>query len=147
MMLTIEEIATDGETAQMYRLGASPLLLNIIQRLGLVKLIDELCPTKRTVSNGQGALAFLLVRLLKPKALYKIETWLAASGLDAVLEHPAEKFNDDALGRMMEDVEKAQESLWLGWIGNALSVYPELTGRFIHYDVTSSYFEGVYEAS
>ena len=147
-MLTLEQIGTVHENGQAIHLGASPLLLNVIEQLGFEELINQVCPNgQQRVSNGRAALAVLLGRLLNPKALYKVEDWLESSGLETLLGHPAEKFNDDLLGRMMDDVAEQTESLWISIIGRALQAYPDLAGRFTHYDVTSTYFEGKYANS
>jgi transposase len=97
------------------------------------------------VAHGQSALALLLTRLLKPKALSKVEDWYAASGLDILLEHDAEKFNDDCLGKMLDAVSEQSDAIWVSVIGQALQQYPALAERVIQYDITSCYFEGAYE--
>jgi len=136
-VLTIEEIGVSYKNGQTIHLGASPLLMSVIERLGIEELVNEHCPSGRQeVSNGKAALAVLLSRLLNPKALYKIEDWLHESGLETLLETGAEKFNDDLLGRMMDTISEQSEALWVEVVGRALAAYPELVGCFIHYDVT-----------
>ena len=73
-MLTLEEIGVSYKNGQAIHLGGSPLLLKVIERLGIEEVINERCPRgQQKVSNGQAALAIVLSRLLNPKALYKIE--------------------------------------------------------------------------
>jgi transposase len=144
-MLTLEEIGVSYENGRAIHLGASPLLLKVIERLGIEELIDEQCPSgQQKVSNGKAALAIVLSRLLNAKALYKIEDWLSESGLATLLGCEAEKFNDDLLRRMLDAVSEQSEALWVELVGRAFAAYPELVGSFIHYDVTSTYFEGEY---
>jgi transposase len=144
-VLTLEEIGVSYKNGEAIHLGASPLLLKVIERLGIEELINEQCPSgQQKVRNGQAALAIVLSRLLNPKAMYKIEEWLSESGLAALLGGGAEKFNDDLLGRMMDSVAEQSEALWVELIGRAFQAYPKLVGCFIHYDVTSTYFEGEY---
>jgi transposase len=144
-VLTLEEIGVSYKHGQAIHLGASPLLLTVIEGLGIEELINERCPSgQQKVSNGQAALAIVLSRLLNPKALYKIEDWLSESGLEALLGAGAEKFNDDLLGRMMDSVAEPSEGLWVELMGRAFQAYPDLVGDFVHYDVTSTYFEGEY---
>jgi transposase len=147
-MLHIEDIASAKENVRIYRLGGSPLLLEIIKRLEIEEIIDQACPCgKQNVSNGRAAIAMLLNRLLRPKALYKVEDWLAATGLHELLGHEAAAFNDDLLGRMLDSIAERREALWVGLIGRALQAYPDLMDSFTHYDVTSCYFEGEYADS
>jgi transposase len=89
----------------------------------------------------------VLNRLLKPKAMYKVGEWLGESGLADWLGHPAEAFNDDRLGRTLDAISEQTEELWMKIVGRALKSYPQLAGEFIHYDLTSCYFEGKYAES
>lgn len=85
-MLTLEEIGVGHKNGRAIHLGASPLLLEVIERLGIEALINQHCPTgRRKVSCGKAALVIVLSRLLNPKALYKIEDWLRESGLETLL--------------------------------------------------------------
>jgi len=147
-VLTLEEIGGSYQNGQAIHLGSSPLLLAVTERLGIEELINRHCLSgQQKVSNGKAALAMVLSRLLNPKALYKIEDWLRESGLETLLGCGAEHFNDDLLGRMLDAVYEKREALWVDLIGWALQAYPDLVGRFIHYDVTSTYFEGEYANS
>jgi transposase len=142
--------ANDFENAirqhQVHKLAGSPLLWQIMETLKIEETIDAHCPSaeKQEVPHGQAALALLLTRLLKPKALSKVEAWYAASGLDILLEHDAEKFNDDCLGNMLDAVSEQSDAIWVSVIGQALQAYPALAERVIQYDITSCYFEGAY---
>jgi transposase len=148
MMLRLEDIGVSHQNGRAIHLGASPLLLEVIERLGIEELINAHCPSGRQkVSYGKAALAIMLSRLLSPKAMYKIEDWLRESGIESLLGCRAEKFNDDLLARMMDVVSEQSEALWIDLIGRAFQAYPELLDRFIHYDVTSTYFEGEYANS
>ncbi len=147
-MSQAEEFHNAVRNQRVYKLGASPLLWHIIEQLKIEARIDEHCPSgKHDVSNGRAALALLLTRLLRPKALYKVEHWLEASGLDNLLGHEASELNDDCLGRVLDAVSEHTETLWMKAVGQALKTYPELAGLVIHYDITSCYFEGVYADS
>jgi len=132
---------------QVHKLAGSPLLWQIMESLKIEETIDAHCPSaeKQEVPHGQAALALLLTRLLKPKALSRIQDWYGASGLDVLLKHDAEKFHDDCLGNMLDAVSEHSEAIWVSVIGQALQQYPALAERVIQYDITSCYFEGAYE--
>ena len=147
MMTQADEFLSNLRGQRIYKLGASPLVWGTIRQLNIEGIIDGRCPGEQEVSTGRAALAILMTRLLKPKALYKIEEWLGETGLNEMLGHPAERFNDDRLGRMLDQVAEHTDPLWVEVMGQALARYPGLAGRFIHYDVTSCYFEGEYAQS
>jgi transposase len=132
----------------VYKLAGSPLLWQIMNTLQIEETTDEHCPCgDRIVSHGQAALALLLTRLIRPKALYKVAGWLKRSGIAVLLEHEAKQFTDDALGGTLDAIGEQTEGLWIKLVGQALTHYPEVAERVIQYDITSCYFEGAYEES
>src|SRR3989304_4213982 len=102
MMTQADEFLSNLRGQRIYKLGASPLVWGTIRQLNIEGIIDGRCPGEQEVSTGRAALAILMTRLLKPKALYKIEEWLGEPGLNEMLGHPAERFNDDRLGGMLD---------------------------------------------
>ncbi len=132
-----------------HQIAGSPLLLEIMSRLGIEQNIDAHAPSgaKQQVSHGQAGLALLLTRLLQPKALYKVSQWLSSTGVDIVLDHEAEAFTDDCLGRMLDAISEQDEAIWLDVLGAVVRAYPEMVEKVIQYDITSVYFEGRYAES
>lgn len=145
--------ATDFQNAlkqqQFHKIAGSPLLLEIISRLGIEQIIDENASSgeKQQVSHGQAGLALLLTRLLQPKALYKVSEWLSGTGVDIVLDHDAEAFTDDCLGRMLDAISEQGEAIWLDLLRAVVETYPQMVEKVIQYDLTSVYFEGRYSDS
>lgn len=123
---------------QFHKIAGSPLLLDIMSRLGIEKIIDQHAPSgeKQRVSHGQAGLALLLTRLLQPKALYKVSEWLSSTGVDVVLKHEAEAFTDDCLARMLDAISEQGEAIWLAVLGAVVSAYPEMLDKVIQYDIT-----------
>ncbi len=134
---------------EFHKIAASPLLMDIISQLGIEEIIDDHAPAgeKQRVTHGQAGLALLLTRLLQPKALYKVAEWLSSTGVDIVLDHEAEAFTDDCLGRMLDAISQQEEAIWLDILRVVVAVYPEMWDRVIQYDITSMYFEGRYAGS
>lgn len=145
-MTQAKEFENAIRNQRVYKLGASPLLWQIMEELDLEGILNSV-PTGREVSNGQAGMAMVLTRLLRPKALYKVAGWLGASGLEGLFEHKAEAFNDDSLGRMLDDISEHTEEMWMKVVGQALASYPEMAEEVVHYDITSCYFEGAYKES
>ena len=134
---------------QYHKIAGSPLLLEIISSLGIEQIIDEHAPSgeKQRVSHGQAGLALLLTRLLQPKALYKVSEWLSSTGVEIVLDHEAEAFTDDCLGRMLDAISEQGEAIWLDVLRAVVESYPQMVEKIIQYDLTSVYFEGRYSDS
>ena len=143
-----EKLKAAIQNQRIYQVGASPLVWGIMETLGIEELTDEQCPPgDQTISHGRTTVGMVLNRLIKPKAMYKVGEWLGKTGLADWLGHPAEEFNDDRLGRTLDAISDQTEELWLKIVGRALKRYPKLAGEFIHYDLTSCYFEGKYAES
>ena len=134
---------------EFHKIAASPLVMDIISRLGIEQIVDTHAPAgeKQRVTHGQAALAILLTRLLQPKALYKVAEWLSSTGVDIVLDHAAEAFTDDCLGRMLDAISEQEEAIWLAVLRGVIEAYPEMWDTIIQYDLTSMYFEGRYAES
>ncbi|MCP4541480.1 MAG: IS1634 family transposase [Chloroflexi bacterium] len=143
-----EKLMAAVQNQRIYKVGASPLVWGIMETLGIEELTDEQCLRgDQTISHGRTTVGLVLNRLIKPKAMYKVGEWLGKTGLADWLGRPAEEFNDDRLGRTLDALSDQTEDLWMKIVGRALKSYPKLAGEFIHYDLTSCYFEGKYAES
>lgn len=124
-------------------LGAIPLLVPILENLGLREIVGRYLVSVNDVDNGTVALALCLNRLLAPKPLYKVETWLADTVLPEYLGVDAGKLHDDRLGRFLDDLEPHLDAIWQALCLRALTRY-QVDLSVILYDLTSFYFEGDY---
>lgn len=149
MMNQAEAFQKAVEKQEFHKIAASPLLMDIISRLGIEEIIEQHTPSgeKQQVSHGQAGLALLLTRLLQPKALYKVSEWLSSTGIEIILDHEAEAFTDDCLGRMLDAVSEREEAIWLDLLRAVIENYPEMLDTVIQYDITSVYLEGLYTES
>jgi len=71
----------------VHTLGALPLLLPILERLGLREVVNQHCqPVNSGADLDVGLTALVLVcnRLLAPQALVHVETWLGQDGAAGV---------------------------------------------------------------
>lgn len=73
----------DRETTKI--LGAIPLNLPFLERLGLCEIINQILVSVNDVDNSTVALVLCLNRLLAPRPLYRIEEWLAETVLPETL--------------------------------------------------------------
>ncbi len=87
-------------------LGALPVLLPIMEQLGLRELVNRHCaPAGESATDlDPGLVTVLLVanRLLAPKPLVHVEAWLAETALPELLGMEAAQGNDDRLARTLD---------------------------------------------
>jgi len=87
-------------------LGALPVLYALLEVLQIRKIINRHCPTAGAVDHGAVAVVLVLNRLMAPRPLYHVADWLARTVLVYTLGVPAEKFNDDRLGRTLDAISQ-----------------------------------------
>jgi len=127
-------------------IGAIPMLMPILGDLEVVDIVDKHCPGKEQVSHGKTVITLVLNRLLAPKPLYKVSKWLGGTVLEDVLGVEAEQMYDSRLGRALDDLQPELEAVWQEIVLRAILNY-DIELNFLHYDITSIYFEGEYEDS
>src|SRR6476661_2367125 len=92
---------SDVETAAF---GVLALIEPLIQKIDLVKIINQHLPVDAQAEFDHGSILSLLVaaRLYSPVALSNVSQWAAQSGADTLFGIPAAKLNDDRLGRSLD---------------------------------------------
>ena len=125
-------------------LGAIPILLPILQRLNVVSIINRYCPCEADVDEGTVALIMALNRLMSPRPLYKVADWMAETVLEDTLGISAEKLHDRRLGDLLDAIHPHIDNIWKDIVHSAFRQY-HISLDFIHYDITSLYFQGEYE--
>ena len=133
--------------AQLRRhLGALPILYALLEILQVRQIINRHVPTAAQVDHGTVALVLILNRLSAPRPLYQVADWLAQTVLVYTLGIPAEKFNDDRLGRTLEAIAPHAEAIWQDVVHVALLRF-DLDVRFLFYDLTAFVVHGEYAKS
>jgi transposase len=129
------------------QLGALPLLLPLRERLGLRAIINRRChPTDTTPADLDLGLVIgvlVLNRLLAPKPLVHVETWLAGTALPDLWGIEAVQCHDDRLARALDALYPPLDALWQDLIVAALSAFAIDLARLAH-DITSVSFCGAY---
>lgn len=128
------------------RLGAVPVLMPIFRRLQVAKVVDRHCPGKETVSHGTTIVTLGINRLMSPKPLYQVDEWMAETVLEDTLGVSADQMHDVRLGRTLDDLHPYLGAIWQDIVVQAIVEY-HLDLEFLHYDITSIYFEGEYANS
>jgi hypothetical protein len=92
------------------------------------------------------AVVLILNRLMAPRPLYHVADWLARTVLVYQLGVPAEKFNDDRLGRTLDAISQHTRDIWLDVVHRAL-VQAEIDLSLLFYDLTAFVVHGAYSNS
>jgi transposase len=127
-------------------LGAIPVLVPILQRLHVIETVDDHCPGKEGVSHGTTIGILTLNRLMAPRPLYKVKDWMAETVLEDTLDVSADQMHDTRIGRTLDDLHPHLGAIWQDLVVQAILEY-DIDLRFLHYDITSIYFEGEYTES
>lgn len=127
-------------------LGSIVFTLPFIQSLGLQQIVDKHCPYDGALSHGQVFVIIVLNRLHSPHPLYKVGEWAAEVGLTRLLHIDPAALHDDRLADTLVAVYRHQEAIQTDLTLVAVERYG-LKLDEIHYDLTSVFFRGLYEAS
>jgi transposase len=138
------EFASNVDKQLSRWLGAIPVLVPIFQNLNVVSIINRYCPCQADVDEGTVALVLALNRLMSPRPLYKVAEWMAETVLEETLGISPEKLHDRRLGDLLDAIHSHIDNIWKDIVHQAFQRYG-ISLDFIHYDITSLYFEGEYE--
>ena len=122
------------------------MLFPILRRLGVEQTINCHSAGAEEVSHGTTVEILTLNRLMAPKPLYKVKEWMAETVLEDTLGVGAEQMYDTRIGRTLDDLHAHLDAIWQDIAVQAVLEY-DIDLRFIHYDITSVYFEGEYTES
>jgi transposase len=129
-------------------LGAFPVLLPVIEQLGLREIVNRQCaPSGESATDlDPGLVTLLLVanRLLAPTPLVHVEAWLGESALPDLLDIDAAQGNDDRLARTLDGLAPHLDALWQDLVVAAIGAFA-LDLSKLCYDITSVSFCGAYE--
>jgi transposase len=136
------------ETQRIDHLG---IVAGICQEIGLIETVDrKVGQSERKVSCGQAVQAMVLNALgFVSRALYLMPDYLRNKPVDLLIDPAlsAEDFNDDSLGRSLDDLyQQGVTEVFARVASRALEVY-EIEHRFVHLDSSSFHLHGQYESS
>lgn len=127
-------------------LGALPVLVALLERLQVRQIIDHHCSTQSPVEHGAVALVLVLNRLMAPRPLYKVVDWVGSTLITKYLGIPADKFNDDRLGRTLDALSEHLPEIWTDIQQKALLHY-RIDLSVLFYDLTALIMTGQYAGS
>jgi transposase len=137
-------------TYQTQRIDHLGIVTGICQEIGLIEKIDaQVKSSNRKVSCGKGTQAIVLNALgFVGRALYLMPDYLHNKPVDLLIDPDltADDFNDDTLGRCLDDLYAAGVTeVFYRVASHALQVYG-IHSRFVHLDSSSFHLHGAYDA-
>jgi transposase len=139
-----------GKQAVQSVLNIGPLavLAPLLDRLDLAKIINRHVPPDQQLEYSHGDVLSLLLaaRLAKPTALVNVAEWAQKTGAELLWNIPADKLNDDRLGRSLDAFFEQRHAIQASATMHALQL-AELSLERIHFDPTHVLFEGAYLSS
>jgi len=133
-----------------FRREVGPLLLvqHVLERLGLVGLVDRHVPQRgrAELTTGEVVAALIANRLCAPAPLYDIAAWGSNAALHEVLGVPGMLLNDDRLGRALEAFAPVAESVRGAAALAAVEAFGADAAR-LHVDLTTLRVAGAYKDS
>lgn len=138
-----------GQRFETQRLDHLGIVAGISQEIGLIETIDErIGLVQRKISCGQAVQAMILNALgFSSRALYLMPDYLRNKPIDLLIAPglSADDFNDDTLGRSLDDLyASGVTELFAKIASKALTVYG-IRHQFVHLDSSSFHLHGEYE--
>jgi transposase len=126
-------------------LGPLALIAPLLQQLDIAAIIDQHLPAdpQQEFSHGPVLSLLLAARLCQPNALIHIRQWAHEHAADILWNIPADKLNDDRLGRCLDAFFDKRHSIMADVTLRALE-WTELSLQRLHFDTTDVRFCGSY---
>jgi len=139
-----------GQTAAQSVVNSGPLALvqPLLDQLDVEAIIDRHLPPdpQQEYSHGQVLNVLLMARLCHPTALVHVAEWAEKTGADIFANIPADKLNDDRLGRALDGFFEQRHSILASVTARALQV-TGMSMKDLHFDPTHLVLQGAYESS
>jgi Domain of unknown function (DUF4277) len=135
-------------TQDVVNAGPLALINPLLDRLDVEAVIDRHLPAdpQQEYTHGEVLRLLLAARLCAPTAPVNVAAWAERSGADIFTPIPADKLNDDRLGRSLDAFFEQRHSIQASVTARML----QLTGlelQRLHFDTTDILFAGAYENS
>ena len=129
-------------------IGTLALIAPLLDRMKVGSIINQHLPADPQAEYDYGRILSVLIaaRMFSPLALMNVGRWASETGADLMWNIPAEKLNDDRLGKALDRFFTQRHSILASF---ALHVSEELGVplSWLHYDPTHILLQGAYEES
>jgi transposase len=139
----MSSIPQEIEADQVHHL---PIVKAYADEIGLVEMVNQLVPTEMAVDPGTIVLGMILDTLSGRSPLYRLQDFFAQHDTELLLGKavPAEAFNDDTVGRVLDRLyDTGTSKLFTACAVRADRVFG-LEKRYVHFDTTSVRVYGDY---
>jgi transposase len=138
----------DSLSAESCNFGALAVIWPLLERMGVVEIINRHLPADPQAEYDHGTVLSLLAaaRLYSPVALVNVARWAEESGADILWNLPAEKITDDRLGKSLDAFFTQRHSI-LAAVALRISQEFAVPLTELHYDPTHILLHGAYEDS
>ncbi len=135
-------------TEEVVNLGPLALLDPLLERMQVADIIDRHLPPDPQLefSHGQVLSLLLAARLSSPTALVNVPAWAEKTGADILWNIPADKLNDDRLGRALDAFFTERHSI-LACVAEQVLRTANVPRDCLHFDPTHLLFYGAYDSS
>lgn len=129
-------------------LGPLAVVAPLLEQMDVAAIIDRHLPPDPQLefSHGQVLRLLLGARLAQPLALVNVAGWAQQSGAEYLWGIPADKLNDDRLGRSLDALFTQRHSILASVAAHVIDTF-RLPMNRLHYDTTHLLFYGAYDAS
>jgi transposase len=127
-------------------MGSLAVIAPLLERMAVADIIDRHLPVDPQAEFSHGRILSLLIaaRLYSPVALSNVAEWAVQSGADILWNVPADKLNDDRLGRSLVAFYSQRHSILSSLALNTAKDFV-IPLEYLHYDPTHILFTGAYE--
>lgn len=128
--------------------GSLGLLVPLLEKLNIANIIDRHLPTDPQAEFSHGTIlnVLLAARLHHPAALINVAGWAAEHGVEYLCNIPADKLNDDRLGRSLDAFFEERHAI-LAEVTCAVLRLTHLDLECCHFDPTHLILYGRYGSS
>jgi Domain of unknown function (DUF4277) len=129
-------------------LGPLAVVAPLLEQMDVAAIIDRHLPPDPQLefSHGQVLRMLLGARLAQPLALVNVAGWAEESGAEYLWGIPADKLNDDRLGRSLDAFFTQRHSILASVAAYVVHTF-RLPMNRLHYDTTHLLLCGAYDAS
>lgn len=129
-------------------LGPLAVVAPLLEQMDVAAIIDRHLPPDPQLEYSHGQVLRLLLgaRLSQPMALVNVAGWAQESGAEFLWGIPADKLNDDRLGRALDALFSQRHSILASVAAHVVSAF-RLPMQRLHYDTTHLLLCGVYDTS
>ncbi len=137
-----------NDNVEARNIGTLAVIAPLLKRMNVAEIIDQHLPADPRAEFDYGSILSVLIaaRMFSPLGLVNVANWAKDSGAELLWNIPADKLNDDRLGKALDAFFTQRHSILASF---ALHVSQELNIPLaeVHYDPTHILFHGAYEDS